>query len=145
MYNANNYGYNPYGNYYQPRPIQPIQQNVEQSPVITGNRPVLSGKLVDSLETAKASDFQLDGSISYYPLTDSSAIVTKQLQLDGTSKITVYKPILDTKEEIKYITQDDMKKAIDSIDLSELEDIKEDIKDLRQEFKDFKKTRKKDE
>ena len=89
----NNYGFNPY---YQQR-FQPMvqQQPVEQLSMNTAvqNRSLLNGKSVDSLDVVKAMDIPLDGSISYFPLTDGSAIVTKQLQMDGTSKTVVYKPI----------------------------------------------------
>lgn len=141
MFNTNNYGYNPYGRY---MPVQPMQQPIEQpiQPLIP--KQTLNGKLVDSIETAKSSEYILDGSVSYFALTDGSAILTKQLQTDGTSKIVVFKPIEEQKEENRYITQEDMKKALESIDLSELEDIRDDIKDLRQEIKDIKK-KKKDE
>lgn len=143
MYN-NNYGYNPYG--YVPqqplqRPIQPIEQ---QTQISTINRQFLNGKLVDSVDVVKSMDIPLDGSISYFPIADNSAIVTKQLQNDGTSKITIFKPVLDTKEENRYITREDMEKALEKVDLSELEDIKDDIKELKQEFKDFKKKKKDD-
>jgi len=151
MYNQP-YGYNPYyQNKFlgvpQQQPMQqPLQNSAEimQNQVISGNRPTLSGKLVPDLETVKGIEFPLDGSVSYYPLTDGSAIVTKQLQLDGTSKTVVYKPIQDTKEEIKYITQEDMKKALDGLNFEELDDIKDEIKEIRQEVKELKK-KKKDE
>lgn len=147
MFNANNYGYNPYGRY---MPQQPMQQPMEMQTSANNyqqmqTRQVLNGKQVDSIEVVKAMDIPMDGSVSYFPLTDGSGIVTKQLQMDGTSKIVVFKPVTEQKEEIKYITHEDMKKAIDGIDLSDLDDIKDDIKDLRQEIKDLKKKKAKDE
>lgn len=142
MFNANNYGYNPYGRYIpqQPmqQPIQPMEQPTQQVQPVN-NAYKLNGKQVDSVEVVKATDIPLDGSISYFPIADGSAIVTKQLQIDGTSKITVFKPVTEQKEENRYITHEDMKKAINGIDLSELDDIKEDLKDLKKEIKDLKK------
>ena len=64
---------------------------------------------------------------------------------DGTSKITVYKPDIEKKEEIKYITQDDMKKALDGLNLDKLDDIEDSLNELKQDFKDFKKNNKKKE
>ena len=66
------------------------QQPMEQMQVNTAvqSRSLLNGKSVDSLDVVKAMDIPLDGSISYFPLTDGSAIVSKQLQNDGTSKIS---------------------------------------------------------
>lgn len=110
-------------------PAQPIQQN-------TG----LQGKIVDSVDVVKAMDIPLDGSISYFPITDGSAIVTKKLQADGTSKTIVYKPIEENSVEApKYATMEDIEKEINKIDLSDLDDIKDEIKDIKKEIKDIKK------
>ena len=69
----------------------------------------LFGKVVDSADVVKVTDIPLDGSTSYFPLTDGSAILTKKLQLDGTSKITVYKPVIEEEKPIqKYVTFDDL-------------------------------------
>lgn len=54
--------------------------------------------------------------------------------MDGTSKITIYKPIREENKDIpKYLVQED------------LDDLKEEISDLKQEIKDMKKAKKKDE
>lgn len=144
MYNQNNYGYNPYGAYIPQRPIQqsvqqPLQQPLQNSAEI--QRPLL--RMVDNLETAKITEYPLDGTISYFPLTDGSAIVSKQLQMDGTSKTIIYKPI-DTKdtESVKYITAADLEKAIDKIDFSDIDDLKDEIQDIKQEIKEIKKKKK---
>lgn len=67
-----------YPQYQQQCYTMPQQNNYMQQPV-SG----LQGKSVDSLDVVKAMDIPLDGSISYFPLTDGSAIITKQLQMDG--------------------------------------------------------------
>jgi hypothetical protein len=133
----NNYGFNPYysqqkfqpmANQQPPQYIQPIQQPT--API------GLLGKIVDSIEVVKAMDIPLDGSISYFPLTDGSAIISKQLQNDGTSKTIVYKPIVeDKKENQRYVTMEELQLAIEDIDLEELQD----IKNLKDEFKSMKK------
>lgn len=142
MFNANNYGYNPYGTYIPQRPMQqPIQQeqfnNIQQ-------RTTLNGKQVDSIEVVKATDVNFDGSCSYFPLTDGSAIITKQLQNDGTSKITIFKPITEENEEKRYITSEELEKSLKHIKIDELDDIKDDISDLKQELKELKKKKKDD-
>lgn len=138
MYNP----YNPYSNQffnpqsqnrYQPMEMSMTQQNPVQTQINRSNG--LSGKLVDSIDVVKAMDISLDGSINYFPLTDNSAIVTKQLQTDGTSKIVVYKPVDNKTTEVKYVTQEDVDKAIKKIDLS---DIKDDIKTLKKQVKDLR-------
>ena len=90
---------------------------------------------MDSLDVVKATDVPFDGSISYFPLTDNSAIVTKQLQMDGTSKITVYKPVDEQSSEIKYLTSEDLEKALKGLNLDEIDDIKDEIKDIKKQLK----------
>lgn len=144
--------YNNYNPYYQPRFQQPIpqqymgndmqntQQPQYQPPQIV--KPLgLLGKSVDSIEVVKATDIPLDGSVSYFPLVDGSAIVTKQLLNDGTSKLVIFKPTNEQKETNRYITRDDLENALKGIDLSELEDIKEEIKEMKKQIKEFKKNR----
>ena len=143
MYN----NYNPYNPYYRPynEQMSVQQQNVPTMQQTTLNVPkILQGKQVASKEVVMSADIPLDGSISYFPLADGSSILTKQLQMDGTSKIVEYKAILDTKEEKRYITPDELESALNEVDLSELEDIKEQIKEIKQELKDLKKKKKDD-
>ena len=143
MYN-NQFGYNPY---YQPtRFNQPMQQPIEQQtqPIVNSTMPVrqsLNGKLVDSIDVVKAIDIPLDGSISYFPLTNGSAIVTKQLLTDGTSKTTIYKPIEEKDTpKIEYVTMEDLKKSVKEVDMSEvIDDLKDEIKEVKSEIKKMKK------
>ena len=146
-------GYNPYlQNQFQPqgqRFQQPDQQYVNQmnmqpqtapvtpiyKPTITG----LQGKSVDSLDVVKAMDIPLDGTISYFPLTDGTAIITKQLQQDGTSKTIVYKPTeveQPLEQEIpKYITPEELDAKLKDINIGK--DLKDDVKSLKKQIKDL--------
>ena len=126
MFNANNYGYNPYGRYVSQQPMQPPVQPMQP---IEQVRTSLQGKQVESVDVVKATDIPLDGSISYFPLTDGSAIITKQLQANGTSKTLIYKQIVEEQEESPaYITAEEFEKTI--------KDLKKQIKDLKKEVKD---------
>ena len=109
-YYTNQYAnYNPY---YQ---NQPMQYNRISS---------LQGKVVDNIDVVKAIDIPLDGSMSYFPLADNSAIVSKQLQQDGTSRVIVYKPVINEQEkQTKYVTETD------------LENIKKEIEELKKQVK----------
>ena len=163
-----NYSNNPYGNPYfnspfyngaysyqtpQPRNIQQTQMNPQtnqtQQPLSPNipqyNQSVLQGKSVDSIDVVKATDVTLDGSVCYFPLIDGSAIITKQLQQDGTSKITIYKPIPEETNtpQPKYVTENDLKKEISKIDFSEFNDkfkeIDRKIEDLSDDIKKISK------
>ena len=139
----NNYGYNPY---YPQQRFQNVEQPNQQPMMTTYQPPIqltkpttLLGKAVESIDVVKATDIPLDGSISYFPLTDGSAIVSKQLQNDGTSKIIVYKPTReDKKETIQFATLDDLQEAIGEIDLSDIQDLKDEIKEIKKQLKELK-------
>ena len=146
----NNYGYNPY---LQQQRFQNVEQP-NQQPIITTYQPpiqltkptTLLGKSVDNIDVVKAMDIPLDGSVSYFPLTDGSAIVSKQLQTDGTSKIVVYKPTQEDKKDIvNFATLEDLQEAIDNLDLSDIQDLKDDIKEIKKQLKEFKIKKGKDE
>lgn len=124
--------YNNYNPYYNNRYVP------EQMP---NNRLYLNGKIVDSIDAVKATDVQFDGSISYFPLANGSAIITKQLQSDGTSKIVIYKPE-KISDDVKYVTIEDLNKKIDSI---KFDGIKEDVLSLKKEFKELKNKLKEDD
>ena len=138
---------------YQPRiqqidqvPQQPIQQLPQmQQPFIQtlqNTQPTLLGKQVESVEVVKATEVPFDGSVSYFPLSDGSAIITKKIQQDGTSKMVVYKPVTENKkEEPKYVTVQELEKAIRDIDLSEISDLKNDFKDIEKRLKDIENSK----
>ena len=128
--------YNPYNNqFYNQSMIPPrYPQPIEPQPIIP--KPMgLNGKVVDSIDTVKGMDINLDGSISYFPLADGTKIITKQLNMDGSSKMVVYEQVKENIKEVKYITSDELDKAIKKIDLS---DIKDEIDNLKKQIKKLK-------
>ena len=146
----NNYGMNPY---YQPQRFQNIEQPGQQ-PIMTTYQPpmqltkptTLLGKAVESIDVVKATDIPLDGSISYFPLTDGSAIVSKQLQMDGTSKIIIYKPAEeDKKEKVRFTTFSDVQDAIYNFDLENIQELKDDIKEIKKQLKELKPKKSKED
>ena len=144
-----------YGNPYfaqQQRFQQPmINQPTQPQPYIPTIQPInnptsLLGKAVESVDVVKAMDIPFDGSISYFPLTDGSAIITKQLQTDGTSKMVVYKPVQeDKKDAIQFATLEDIQDAINDLDLSDIQDLRDDVKEIKKQLKEFKTKKSKDE
>lgn len=151
-YNYNNI-YNPYGNPY----LNYNQQPQLQTSMLRQNqyRPQnsLQGKVVDSLDVVKATDIPYDGSISYFPLTDGTAIITKQLQQDGTSKVVIYKPMIENEEnkyitetdlekqlkdmDNKFITEDNLRDQLKNVNSKDIKDLKEDMKTLKRKLEDI--------
>lgn len=144
-----------YGNPYfaqQQRFQQPmISQPTQPQPYIPTIQPInnptsLLGKAVESVDVVKAMDIPFDGSISYFPLTDGSAIITKQLQTDGTSKMVVYKPVQeDKKDAVQFATLEDIENAINDLDLSDIQDLRDDVKEIKKQLKEFKSKKSKDD
>lgn len=137
MYNPNIYNTNPYmnyGNYYNQQPQQQtMQQNLYRTPI------GLQGKQIDSLDVVKATDIPLDGSISYFPLADGTAIATKQLMQDGTSKITIFKPTDEENptQQTKYVTENDLKEQLSNFNSKDIKDIKEELKSLKKRIREI--------
>lgn len=151
-YNYNNI-YNPYGNPY----LNYNQQPQLQTSMLRQNqyRPQnsLQGKVVDSLDVVKATDIPYDGSVSYFPLTDGTAIITKQLQQDGTSKVVIYKPMIENEEnkyitetdlekqlkdmDNKFITEDNLRDQLKNVNSKDIKDLKEDMKILKRKLEDI--------
>lgn len=79
------------------------------------------------------------GSTSFFPLADGSAILSKQLQQDGTSKISIYKLATndDKLGEIKYITENDAKALFDEFSSKDMKDIKEEIKSIKKQIRNI--------
>lgn len=125
-----------YPQYAQPQPNmqQPPQPNYQPQQIIG-----LQGKSVESLEIVKAIEIPLDGSVTYFPLADGSAIVTKQLQEDGKSKMVVYKPVemKDVKEEkVNYVTKDEVEEMVKN-ENNGIKDLKEELKNIKRQMRDI--------
>ena len=74
-----------YNNYYQPTPAQPAGfQAINRTP--TG----LKGRPVSSVDEARASLIDFDGSVFYFPDLANRCIYTKQINLDGTATMLMY-------------------------------------------------------
>ena len=140
------YGRNPYiqqplaTQQYQPQTTDYMRQmpNAYQKPL------GLQGKTVDNIEVVKATDIPLDGSVSYFPLVDGSAIVTKQLQADGTSRMIVYKPAETepkaTENKEIYVTEKQLEEKLSTFNN---EEIKQEIEKLKKQIKDLTNNSKK--
>ena len=76
--------------YGQQMPVQPIG---------------LNGEVVDSIDVVKAKNVDMSGNVTFYPKADLSEIYTKQLQLDGTSRIVTYRAVQPETEAKKEQTQ----------------------------------------
>ena len=70
----------------QQQPMYQMPSYLRQAPPQIG----LKGRLVSSLEEARATSIDFDGSVFYFPDLASKRIYTKQINMDGTATLCVY-------------------------------------------------------
>ena len=118
-----NYGYYP-----------PVQQPMNQQTIPNYTQPNylrtaqsqngLKGRLVSSLEEARATSIDFDGSIFYFPDLANKRIYTKQINMDGTATLNMYElretPAMNENPQVpqsinNFITRDEFEQVIGQI------------------------------
>ena len=117
--------YTPNTSYYQQpsyqTPIRPPQQTQQQplQPITQTVSPFLKGRLVSSIEEARAQTIDFDGSVFYFPDLANHRIYTKQINLDGTSTLNMYElkeiPMQMPIENSDFITRQEFEQAMNPI------------------------------
>ena len=111
-------------NYQQPyyNPTMQTQQRLsmlEQQYPQFSSSPVLKGRPVSSFDEAKAAMIDLDGSVFYFIDSANNAIYSKQINLDGTASINVYKKVVESEEQHKV---DPVMKDEFTVEINKLQD-----------------------
>lgn len=84
----------------------------------------LKGRLVSSLEEARATPIDFDGSIFYFPDLANKRIYTKQINMDGTATLNTYElrdvPVMNENPQMpqsmnNFITRDEFEQVIGRI------------------------------
>lgn len=77
---------------------------------------VLKGRPVASIEEARASIIDFDGSIFYFPDLANNRIYTKQINMDGTAQLNMYElkkvPVAQEISPAEYITREEFEAAL---------------------------------
>ncbi len=94
-------------NYYAPQPAY------QQRPPISTQ---LKGRPVSSIEEAKASLVDFDGSVFYFPDLANKRIYTKQINLDGTSTLCLYE-LKELPAEVpqSFVTREEFEATINQL------------------------------
>ena len=112
MYPNQNYNYYP-----QQQLINQYMRQPQQSAT-------LKGRMVSSIEEARASLIDFDGSIFYFPDLANKRIYTKQINIDGTATLNMYelRPIQIQQETqgvaADYVTREEFQQAMDQLKAS---------------------------
>ena len=96
----------PYYPQQQPRPIVPTAMG-------------LKGRPVSSLEEARATGIDFDGSVFYFPDLANKRIYTKQINLDGTASLNMYElkeiPLPTAIDTGNFITRQEFNEAMEML------------------------------
>lgn len=80
------------------------------------NQVILKGRPVSSLDEARASIIDFDGSIFFFPDLANNRIYTKQINVDGTASLNMYElkeiPIEKSKD---YVTKEEFEQVISQL------------------------------
>lgn len=116
-------------NYYPQQPVQQTQQIAQQQPMYQVPNYLrqappqvnLKGRLVSSLEEARATSIDFDGSVFYFPDLANKRIYTKQINMDGTASLYVYElremPVEEEKSSQvpsveKFVTREEFERVL---------------------------------
>lgn len=109
----NNLQQNPYYGQYQM--YQQQQQMPQYGMNNCPNQAFLKGRPVSSLEEARASQIDLDGSVYLFPDIANKKIYTKQINADGTACFNVYTLNAEAPTAPEYVTKEEFLKTIEEI------------------------------
>ena len=120
--NANFMQNNPYYQYpymqqYQ-RLTQMEQQQANSTPqynMPAANQNLIKGRPVVSIEEARASQIDLDGSLFVFTDIGNKKIYTKQINLDGTATLNTYSLEDATIPTESFVTKKELQEAIDQV------------------------------
>ena len=98
-----------YNNYYQPNPAQaaayPRPQNIPT--------PGLKGRPVSSIDEARASSVDFDGTVFYFPDLANKCIYTKQINVDGTATLLMYElKEIPVPSQPNFVTREEFENTI---------------------------------
>ena len=79
----------------------------------------LKGRPVSSLDEARATSIDFDGSIFYFPDLANKRIYTKQINMDGTATLNMYElkeiPIPQNNSTYNYVTREEFEEALNKL------------------------------
>ena len=95
-----------YQNYYQPNPQMQTQQRMIPT------FPTLKGRPVSSIEEARASSVDFDGTVFYFPDLANKRIYTKHINVDGTASLLMYELKEIPVEQPSFVTREEFENTI---------------------------------
>lgn len=139
-----NYGYNPILQPQQQR-LAELEQQYPQFSQPQPRQPIISQnfikcRAVTSIDEAKASMIDLDGSINVFVDTGNKQIYTKQINLDGTASLNTYRLVENTPpisnepdKSVSYVKQEELETVCNSFN-QQIEDLQRQLRGYEKAF-----------
>lgn len=97
-----------YNNYYQPNQVPAATYQPQIRPSVG-----LKGRPVSSIDEARASSVDFDGTVFYFPDLANKCIYTKQINLDGTATLLMYElKEIPAPSQPNFITREEFENTI---------------------------------
>ena len=94
-----------YNNYYQPQQATTFQS--------TARTIGLKGRPVSSIDEARASTIDFDGSVFFFPDLANKCIYTKQINMDGTATLLMYElKEIPVASQPNFVTREEFENTI---------------------------------
>ena len=94
-----------YNNYYQPQQVATFQP--------TARTIGLKGRPVSSIDEARASTIDFDGSVFFFPDLANKCIYTKQINMDGTATLLMYElKEIPVASQPNFVTREEFESTI---------------------------------
>lgn len=93
---------------------QQLPQYGTQS-IASQNQNFIKGRPVVSIEEARASQIDLDGSLFVFTDIGNKKIYTKQINLDGTATLNTYSLVENVAPTESYVTKAELERAIELV------------------------------
>lgn len=123
-----------YNNYYQPN--LPQTANYQQPPRQITTPIGLKGRPVSSIDEARASSVDFDGTVFYFPDLANKCIYTKQINLDGTATLLMYElKEIPVPAQPNFITREEFENTIAQLKNSLATASQNSSTETKQEFK----------
>ena len=120
-----------YNNYYQPNqtPAANYQSQIRSA---VG----LKGRPVSSIDEARATSIDFDGTVFYFPDLANKCIYTKQINLDGTATLLMYElKEIPVPSQPNFITREEFENTIAQLKNSLATTPQNSSTETKQEFK----------
>ena len=97
-----------YNNYYQPNQPPAVPYTPPMRPSLG-----LKGRPVSSIDEARASSIDFDGTVFYFPDLANRCIYTKQINVDGTATLLMYElKEIPVPSQPNFVTREEFENTI---------------------------------